>query len=56
LKKCAQEDRCQFFNTDHKLYYEALQKTIQEEEKAYEKSAEVLFEKLCITQEMFERS
>lgn len=56
LKKTAQEDRCQFFNTDHKKYYEALQKTIQEEEKAYEKSSEVLFEKLCITPEMFERS
>lgn len=56
LKKTAQEDRCQFFNTDHKKYYDALQKTIQEEEKAYEKSSEILFEKLCITPEMFERS
>jgi predicted transcriptional regulator len=28
LKKSAQEDRCLHFNTDHKLYYEALQKTI----------------------------
>jgi hypothetical protein len=56
LKKTAQEDRCQFFNIDHKKYYEALQKTIQEEEKAYEKSSEILFEKLCITPEMFERS
>lgn len=56
LKKTAQEDRCQYFNTDHKAYYDALQKTIMEEEKAYEKSSEILFEKLCITPEMFERS
>jgi hypothetical protein len=56
LKKSAQEDRCQYFNVDHKKYYDALQKTIQEEEKAYEKSSEILFEKLSISPEMFERS
>lgn len=56
MKKSAQEDRCQFFNVDHKKYHEALQKTIMEEEKAYEKSSEILFEKLCISAEMFERS
>lgn len=56
MKKTAQEDRCTFFNVDHTKYYEALQKTIQEEEKAYEKSSEILFEKLSISPEMFERS
>ena len=56
FKKSAQEERCQFFNVDHKKYYEALENNIKEEEKAYEKSSEVLFEKLCITPEMFERS
>jgi biotin synthase-related radical SAM superfamily protein len=56
MKKTAQEDRCTFFNIDHKKYHEALQKTIQEEERAYEKSSEILFEKLSISPEMFERS
>ena len=56
FKKSAQEERCEFFNIDHKKYYEALENNIKEEEKAYEKSSEVLFEKLCITPEMFERS
>lgn len=56
LKKNAQEERCVHFNVDSKKYLEALQKTIAEEEKAYEKSSEILFEKLSISPEMFERS
>lgn len=56
LKASAQADRCQFFNTDHNQYLDALRKTIMEEEKAYEKSSEILFEKLSISPEMFERS
>ena len=56
LKKSAQADRCTHFNVDHSKYLEALQKTIQDEERAYEKSSEILFEKLSISPEMFERS
>jgi len=56
IKKAAQKERCTFFGTDHKKYLEALQKTVQEEEKAYEASSNTLFDKLCITPELFERS
>jgi hypothetical protein len=56
LKKSAQEDRCSHFNVDHAKYLKALQQTIAEEEKAYEQSSEILFEKLSISTEMFERS
>lgn len=41
---------------DNKLYLDALQKTVQEEEKIYEQSSNIIFEKLCITPENFERS
>ena len=41
---------------DHKKYLEALQATVAEEEKAYEQSSNIIFEKLCISPEMFERS
>lgn len=37
-------------------YLEALQATVQEEEKAYEASSVALFDELSITPEMFERS
>mgnify|MGYP001447178484 CR=1 FL=1 len=56
IKAAAQEERCQFFGDDHKKYLEALQKTVSEEEKAYEASSQVIFDKLCITPENFERS
>lgn len=56
IKAAAQETRCEHFGTDHKKYLDALQKTVQEEEKAYEASSTSLFDKLCITPEMFERS
>ena len=56
IKAAAQEERCQFFGEDHKKYLEALQKTVSEEEKAYEASSQVIFDKLCITPENFERS
>mmetsp|Transcript_8383 Transcript_8383/g.14006 ORF Transcript_8383/g.14006 Transcript_8383/m.14006 type:complete len:137 (-) Transcript_8383:466-876(-) len=56
IKQKAQEERSTHFNTDHKLYLEALQKTVQEEEKAYEESSQIIFDKLCITPENFERS
>jgi phosphoribosylaminoimidazole (AIR) synthetase len=35
---------------------ELLKEVIQEEEKAYEKSSTMLFDKLCISPEFFERS
>jgi len=56
IKAAAQEARCEFFGEDHKKYLEALQKTVSEEEKAYEASSQVIFDKLCITPENFERS
>lgn len=56
IKAVAQEERCKHFNVDNKLYLEALQKNVQEEEKTYEASSNVIFEKLCITPENFERS
>jgi hypothetical protein len=56
IKQKAQDERSQFFDKDHKAYLEALRKTVQEEEKAYEASSQIIFDKLCITQENFERS
>ena len=56
IKAKAQEERAVHFGEDHKKYLEALQKTVQEEEKAYEASSQVIFDKLCITPENFERS
>ena len=56
VKSKAQEERTKYFNVDHKQYLDALQKTVQEEEKVYEESSNIIFEKLCITPENFERS
>lgn len=56
LKKTAQQKRCDAFNEDSKVYLEALKAGIQEEEKAFEASSRIMFDKLCITQECFERS
>lgn len=56
IKQKAQEERAQHFDKDHKLYLEALQKSVNEEEKLYEASSQIIFEKLCITPENFERS
>ena len=56
IKAKAQEARAEHFGEDHKKYLEALQKTVQEEEKAYEASSQVIFDKHCITPENFERS
>lgn len=55
LKQKAQETRIEFFN-DPKKYMDSLKKNIQDEEKAYESSSTVMFDKLCITPEMFERT
>ena len=56
LKAKAQESRCEFFGKDAKKYLEALKKTVSDEEQAYEKSSAEMFERLCISPEMFERS
>jgi hypothetical protein len=56
IKQKAQEIRCEYFGVDNKLYLDALQKTVQEEEKLYEAASQVIFEKLNISPENFERS
>jgi len=56
IKLAAQEERCKYFGQDHKQYFTALQKTVNEEEKAYEASSQIIFDKLSISPEMFERS
>ena len=56
LKKQAQESRVAQFGKDAKAYLASLKSNIAEEEKAYESSSRVMFEALCITPEMFERS
>lgn len=56
IKNKAQDARCVHFGVDNKLYLEALQKTVQEEEKAYETSSQIIFDKLNISPENFERS
>lgn len=56
LKKAAQDKRCAAFNDDAKTYMEALKSGVQEEEKAFETSSRIMFDKLCITQECFERT
>lgn len=56
LKKKAQENRCEFFGKDHDKYLTQLKTAIQDEEKAYEAASNIMFNKLEITAEMFERS
>lgn len=56
VKQKAQEERMIHFCEDHKKYLAALQKTVSEEEKAFEQSSLMLFDELSISPEMFERS
>ena len=57
VKAAAQDKRMEKFGLDDKkAYLAALQETIAEEEKVYEESAQVIFDKLSISKEMFERS
>jgi len=44
------------FGDDHKKYLAALQKCVNEEERAYEQSSVLLFDELSISPELFERS
>jgi hypothetical protein len=55
MKKFAQAKRCEAFE-DSKKYLDALKSTMAEEEKSYESSSTAMFDKLCITQECFERT
>jgi len=56
LKKEAQKKRCESFDKDAAVYMQALKGGVQEEEKAFESSSRIMFDKLCITQECFERT
>jgi hypothetical protein len=56
IKAKAQEERMNHFDKDSQDYLKALQKTVAEEEKAYEASSQIIFDKVCISQENFERS
>lgn len=56
FKKQAQQKRCEFFEKDSQAYLKALKENIADEEKAYESSATIMFEKLCITPECFQRT
>ena len=56
VKKKAQEKRVEYFGKDHKKYMEALKQSVNEEESAYEQASQIMFDKLCISPEMFERS
>lgn len=56
LKKLAQEKRCEYFGKDSQAYLKALKENIADEEKAYESSSVVMFDKLCITPEAFQRT
>jgi hypothetical protein len=55
-KKIGQKKRVDEFGKDAKKYLDALKEVIAEEEKAYETSSQMMFEKICITPECFERS
>lgn len=56
IKKKAQEARLQFFEVDSAKYLDALKESVSIEEQVYEASSQQLFEKICISPEMFERS
>ena len=56
LKKTGQEKRLTQFEADPKKYLQILKEVMEEEEKCYEKSTQVIFDKLCITPECFERT
>ena len=49
LKKKAQDKRCDVFESDSKMYMQALRAGVQEEEKAFESSSRIMFDHLCIT-------
>lgn len=56
IKKQAQVNRCEHFEKDSKAYLKALTDTVTQEEGIFESSSQMMFDKLCITPECFERS
>lgn len=56
LKQVAQTKRVEFFNKDNKKYLEALKQNISDEERAYEQSSQIMFDKLSISPAMFEKT
>jgi hypothetical protein len=56
VKAKAQEIRSQQFGKDPKKYLDALKATVAEEEKAYERSSQEMFDRLSISPEFFEKS
>lgn len=56
IKLLVQAKRCEHFETDSQKYLDALKSTLAEEEKAYETSSSAIFDRLCITPELFERT
>eukprot|EP00351_Strombidinopsis_sp_SopsisLIS2011_P005144 CAMPEP_0116879296 /NCGR_PEP_ID=MMETSP0463-20121206/11093_1 /TAXON_ID=181622 /ORGANISM="Strombidinopsis sp, Strain SopsisLIS2011" /LENGTH=369 /DNA_ID=CAMNT_0004528469 /DNA_START=287 /DNA_END=1396 /DNA_ORIENTATION=- len=56
IKKTLQDKRCAVFEKDSKAYLEELKSSINEEEKAFEGSSQIMFDKLCISPECFERT
>lgn len=56
VKQQAQSKRLEFFKTEPKKYLEVLKTTLGDEEKAYESSSMIIFDKLCISPECFERT
>jgi len=56
LKSTAQTNRSEYFDVDHMKYLDSLKATINDEEKAYEASANIMFDKLAISQACFEKT
>lgn len=56
IKKNGQSKRMENFGSDAQKYLKAMKDVIQEEETAYEESANIMYDKLCITPECFERT
>jgi len=56
VKKVGQDKRCVEFGKDAKKYLQLMKDGIAEEEKVYETSSQLVFDKLCITPECFERT
>ena len=56
MKKHAQQKRAEYFKSDTKKYLNSLKDNLHDEEKAYEASSVIIFDKLCISTECFERT
>lgn len=56
MKVEGQKKRCEFFGKEPKAYLKAMQEHIMAEEKAFESTSTMMFDKLCISPECFERT